>query len=177
MGKFWGKLLLIVGIASQLLPVLGIGVPLRAIFGEGQAAAGILASLIGGFLVGMGSVKKRPVLVPATKVPFPNTMKPSPLVRPTPRVAPRLASRPSSPVKRQVDHAAVKAEFSVVLVAAGPRKIEVVREVRALTGLNLRDVMDLIEGAPRPIKEKLSKTDATEIKTRLSALGATVRLK
>ncbi len=68
-------------------------------------------------------------------------------------------------------------EFDVVLVEAGPNKIAVIKEVRALTGLGLKEAKDLVEGAPKAVKEQASKDDAAEIKKKLEATGAKVELK
>jgi len=68
-------------------------------------------------------------------------------------------------------------EFTVVLAAAGGQKIAVIKEVRAITGLGLKDSKDLVEGAPKPVKEGVSKEEAEEIKGKLEAAGATVELK
>jgi large subunit ribosomal protein L7/L12 len=68
-------------------------------------------------------------------------------------------------------------EFDVVLVAAGPNKISVIKEVRAITGLGLKEAKDLVEGAPKAVKEQASKAEAEEIKKKLEATGATVELK
>lgn len=68
-------------------------------------------------------------------------------------------------------------EFDVVLVDAGPNKIAVIKEVRALTGLGLKEAKDLVEGAPKAVKEQASKDDAAEIKKKLEATGAKVELK
>ena len=70
-----------------------------------------------------------------------------------------------------------KTEFTVVLAAAGEKKIEVIKEVRALTGLGLKEAKDLVEGAPKPVKEGVSKQEAEEIKKKLEAAGAKVELK
>jgi large subunit ribosomal protein L7/L12 len=70
-----------------------------------------------------------------------------------------------------------KTEFSVVLKEAGGQKIAVIKEVRAITGLGLKDSKDLVEGAPKPIKEGCSKEEAEEIKGKLEAAGAEVELK
>jgi large subunit ribosomal protein L7/L12 len=70
-----------------------------------------------------------------------------------------------------------KTEFSVVLAAAGENKIGVIKEVRAITGLGLKEAKDLVEGAPKPVKEGASKADAEEIKKKLEAVGAKVELK
>ena len=70
-----------------------------------------------------------------------------------------------------------KTEFDVVLVEAGPNKIPVIKEVRAITGLGLKEAKDLVEGAPKAVKEAASKDDAEEIKKKLEATGAKVELK
>jgi large subunit ribosomal protein L7/L12 len=68
-------------------------------------------------------------------------------------------------------------EFTVVLAAAGDKKIEVIKEVRAITGLGLKEAKDLVEGAPKPVKEGVSKDEAAKIKTALEKVGAKVELK
>ena len=68
-------------------------------------------------------------------------------------------------------------EFTVVLAAAGDKKIEVIKEVRAITGLGLKEAKDLVEGAPKPVKEGASKDDAEKIKAQLEKAGAKVELK
>jgi len=70
-----------------------------------------------------------------------------------------------------------KTEFTVVLAAAGDKKIEVIKEVRALTGLGLKEAKDLVEGAPKPVKEGVSKEEAEKIKAALEKAGAKVELK
>ena len=70
-----------------------------------------------------------------------------------------------------------KTEFTVVLTAAGEKKIEVIKEVRALTGLGLKEAKDLVEGAPKTVKEGVSKADADKMKAQLIAAGATVEIK
>jgi large subunit ribosomal protein L7/L12 len=70
-----------------------------------------------------------------------------------------------------------KTEFTVVLAAAGEKKIEVIKEVRALTGLGLKEAKDLVEGAPKTIKEGVNKDEANKIKTTLEKVGAKVELK
>ena len=70
-----------------------------------------------------------------------------------------------------------KTEFTVVLASAGDKKIEVIKEVRALTGLGLKEAKDLVEGAPKPVKEGVAKADAEKIKAQLEAAGAKVDLK
>ena len=68
-------------------------------------------------------------------------------------------------------------EFEVVLAAAGDKKIEVIKEVRAITGLGLKEAKDLVEGAPKPVKEGASKDEANSIKAKLEEAGAKVTLK
>ncbi len=70
-----------------------------------------------------------------------------------------------------------KTEFDVILAEAGAKKINVIKEVRAITGLGLKDAKDLVEGAPKPVKEAASKEEAEEIKSKLEAAGAKVELK
>jgi large subunit ribosomal protein L7/L12 len=70
-----------------------------------------------------------------------------------------------------------KTEFSVILTAAGEKKIEVIKEVRALTGLGLKEAKDLVEGAPKPVKEGVNKEEADKIKATLEKVGAKVELK
>ena len=68
-------------------------------------------------------------------------------------------------------------EFTVVLAAAGDKKIEVIKEVRAITGLGLKEAKDLVEAAPKPVKEGVSKEDAAKLKEQLEKAGAKVELK
>jgi len=70
-----------------------------------------------------------------------------------------------------------KTEFTLVLNAAGDKKINVIKEVRAITGLGLKEAKDLVEGAPKTVKEGLSKEDANKFVEQLKAAGATVELK
>jgi large subunit ribosomal protein L7/L12 len=70
-----------------------------------------------------------------------------------------------------------KTEFTVVLASAGDKKIEVIKEVRALTGLGLKEAKDLVEGAPKPVKEGVSKDEAEKVKATLEKAGAKVELK
>ncbi len=70
-----------------------------------------------------------------------------------------------------------KTEFTVVLAAAGDKKIEVIKEVRAITGLGLKEAKDLVEGAPKPLKEGVNKEEADKIKAQLEKAGAKVELK
>ena len=73
--------------------------------------------------------------------------------------------------------AEAQTEFTVVLVAAGEKKINVIKEVRAITGLGLKEAKDLVEGAPKPVKEGVSKEDAEKIRATLEKAGAKVELK
>jgi large subunit ribosomal protein L7/L12 len=73
--------------------------------------------------------------------------------------------------------AAEKTEFNVVLAAAGEKKINVIKEVRAITGLGLKEAKDLVEGAPKSVKEGVNKDEAAKIKKQLEEAGATVEVK
>ena len=75
------------------------------------------------------------------------------------------------------DTAAEKDSFDVVLASIGDKKINVIKEVRAMTGLGLKEAKDLVEGAPNTVKEDLTKDEAEKIKTKLEEAGATVELK
>ena len=68
-------------------------------------------------------------------------------------------------------------EFDVILTSAGDKKIQVIKEVRAITGLGLKEAKDLVEGAPKPVKEGVSKDDAAKMKAQLEAAGAQVDVK
>jgi large subunit ribosomal protein L7/L12 len=70
-----------------------------------------------------------------------------------------------------------KTEFTVVLATSGDKKIEVIKEVRAITGLGLKEAKDLVEGAPKTVKEGVNKADAEAMKKKLEAAGAKVELK
>jgi large subunit ribosomal protein L7/L12 len=70
-----------------------------------------------------------------------------------------------------------KTEFDVILTAAGESKINVIKEVRAITGLGLKEAKDIVDSAPKPVKEAVSKADAEEMKKKLEAAGAKVELK
>jgi large subunit ribosomal protein L7/L12 len=72
--------------------------------------------------------------------------------------------------------AAEKTEFTVVLAAAGEKKINVIKEVRAITSLGLKEAKDLVEGAPKPVKEGVNKDEAAKIKKQLEDAGATVQI-
>jgi large subunit ribosomal protein L7/L12 len=70
-----------------------------------------------------------------------------------------------------------KTEFDVMLLSAGAQKIQVIKVVRELTGLGLKEAKDLVDGAPKPVKEKVSKVEAAEMKKKLEEVGATVEVK
>jgi large subunit ribosomal protein L7/L12 len=70
-----------------------------------------------------------------------------------------------------------KTEFDVVLITAGDKKIQVIKEVRAITGLGLKEAKDLVEGAPKPVKEGVSKEEAAKIKAQIEAAGGQVDVK
>ena len=72
---------------------------------------------------------------------------------------------------------AEQTEFDVVLAAAGDKKIQVIKEVRAITGLGLKEAKELVEGAPKPVKEAVEKDEAEKIKEQLEGVGATVEVK
>ena len=84
-----------------------------------------------------------------------------------------VAAAPGAAVPAPVEE---KTEFTVVLAAAGEKKIEVIKEVRALTGLGLKEAKDLVEGAPKNVKEGVSKDEAAKIKAQLEKAGAKVEL-
>jgi large subunit ribosomal protein L7/L12 len=87
------------------------------------------------------------------------------------------AAAPAAGASAGAAAAEEKTEFTVVLVAGGDNKIGAIKEVRAITGLGLKEAKDLVEGAPKPVKEGVSKADAEEIKKKLEAIGAKVELK
>jgi large subunit ribosomal protein L7/L12 len=70
-----------------------------------------------------------------------------------------------------------KTEFDVILVTAGDKKIQVIKEVRAVTGLGLKEAKDLVEGAPKPVKEGVSKDEAAKIKAQIEAAGGQIQIK
>ena len=88
--------------------------------------------------------------------------------------APVAAAAAAGPAAAAVEE---KTEFTVVLAAAGDKKIEVIKEVRAITGLGLKEAKDLVEGAPKAVKEGVNKKDADDMKKKLEAVGAKVELK
>src|SRR5256714_317669 len=85
-------------------------------------------------------------------------------------VAAPAGAAPAAAVEEQT-------EFTVVLAAVGDKKIEVIKEVRALTGLGLKEAKDLVEGAPKPVKEGVTKDEAAKVKAQLEKAGAKVELK
>ena len=83
----------------------------------------------------------------------------------------------AAPAAGGVEAAAEKTEFDVVLLAVGDKKIEVIKTVRAITDLGLKEAKALVDGAPSPIKQGVNKTDADDIKAKLEAAGAKVEVK
>ncbi|GJL79035.1 MAG: 50S ribosomal protein L7/L12 [Nitrospinaceae bacterium] len=83
----------------------------------------------------------------------------------------------AAPAGGAAEAAEEKTEFDVVLTAAGDKKIQVIKEVRAITGLGLKDAKDLVEGAPKPVKEGVKKEEAEEIQKKIEAAGGTVEVK
>jgi large subunit ribosomal protein L7/L12 len=75
------------------------------------------------------------------------------------------------------EEAEEKTEFDVILAAVGDKKINVIKEVRAITGLGLKEAKDLVEGAPKPVKEAVSKEEAAKLREQLEGAGATVEVK
>jgi len=75
------------------------------------------------------------------------------------------------------DAAEEKTEFDVILTGAGDQKIKVIKEVRAITGLGLKEAKDLVEGTPQPLKEAVSKDEAADIKAKIEAVGGIVEVK
>jgi large subunit ribosomal protein L7/L12 len=84
------------------------------------------------------------------------------------------AGAPAAAVAEEVEE---KTEFDVILAAAGEKKINVIKEVRAITGLGLKEAKDLVEGAPKPVKEGISKDEAAKLRQQLEGAGATVEVK
>ncbi|MBX5476397.1 MAG: 50S ribosomal protein L7/L12 [Clostridia bacterium] len=84
--------------------------------------------------------------------------------------APGAGAAPAAAAEEQ-------AEFDVILADAGDKKIQVIKVVRELTGLGLKEAKDLVDGAPKPVKEKVSKEEAEQIKAKLVEAGATVEIK
>ena len=88
-----------------------------------------------------------------------------------------VAAAPAGGAAAAAPAAEAQTEFTVVLKAAGANKIGAIKEVRAITGLGLKEAKDLVEGAPKPVKEGVNKAEAEEIKKKLEAAGAKVELK
>ncbi len=86
-------------------------------------------------------------------------------------VAPGASGAGSAPATEE------QTEFDVILTAVGDKKIQVIKVVRELTGLGLKEAKDLVDGAPKPVKEKVSKQEADSIKAKLAEVGATVQIK
>jgi len=91
--------------------------------------------------------------------------------------APVAAAAAAAPAAAAAAPAEEKTEFTVVLLESGPNKIGAIKEVRAITGLGLKEAKDLVEGAPKAVKEGINKAEAEEIKKKLEAAGAKVELK
>jgi len=88
-----------------------------------------------------------------------------------------VAAAPAAGAAAAAPAAEAQTEFTVVLKDAGANKIGVIKEVRAITGLGLKEAKDLVEGAPKPVKEGVNKAESEEIKKKLEAAGAKVELK
>jgi len=96
-------------------------------------------------------------------------------------VQPVMAAAGVAPVAASAEQAAApveeKTSFDIILTSFGSNKIQVIKEVRAITNLGLKEAKDLVESLPKPLKEKVSKEEAEEIKKKLEAAGATVEIK
>ncbi len=88
-----------------------------------------------------------------------------------------VAVAAAGPAAGSGEAAEEKTDFDVILAAVGDKKINVIKEVRAITGLGLKEAKDLVEGAPKPVKEAAPKEEAEELKKKLEDAGATVELK
>ena len=88
-----------------------------------------------------------------------------------------VAMMAAGPAAAAAAPAEEKTEFDVILTAHGEKKINVIKEVRAITGLGLKEAKDLVESPPKPVKEGIAKADAEKIKAQLEAAGATVEIK
>jgi large subunit ribosomal protein L7/L12 len=91
--------------------------------------------------------------------------------------APVAAAAPAAGGGAAAEAAVEKTEFNVILAAAGEKKINVIKEVRAITGLGLKEAKDLVEAAPKAVKEGVNKDEAAKIKKQLEEAGATVEVK
>ncbi len=92
-------------------------------------------------------------------------------------MAPVAVAAPPGGAAAAAPAAEEQTEFSVILAAVGEKKIQVIKEVRAITSLGLKEAKDLVDGAPKPVKDGVSKTEAADIKAKLEAVGATVEVK
>ena len=92
-------------------------------------------------------------------------------------IEPAAAAVVAGPAAGGGEAAAAKTDFDVILASFGGNKIAVIKEVRAITGLGLKEAKELVEGAPKPIKEGVPQAEADELKEKLEATGATVELK
>ena len=88
-----------------------------------------------------------------------------------------VAAGPAAAAAAPVEKEPEKTEFDVILAAAGANKIQVIKAIREITGLGLKEAKDLVEAAPKTVKEQVSKADAEEMKKKLTEAGATVELK
>jgi len=88
-----------------------------------------------------------------------------------------VAAAAAAPVAAAAAPAEEQTEFTVILAAAGEKKINVIKEVRTITGLGLKEAKDLVEGAPKPVKESIGKDEVAKIKKMLEDAGATVEVK
>lgn len=91
--------------------------------------------------------------------------------------APVAVAAAAAPGAAPVEQAEEKTEFDVILTGFGAEKIQVIKVVRAITGLGLKEAKDLVEGVPKPIKEGVSKDEAAEIKKKIEEVGGTVEIK
>ena len=91
--------------------------------------------------------------------------------------APVAAAAAAGPAAAPAEEAEEQTEFDVILAATGEKKINVIKEVRAITGLGLKEAKDLVEGAPKAVKEGVSKDEAAKIRQQLESAGATVEVK
>lgn len=88
-----------------------------------------------------------------------------------------VAAAPAAAPGAAADAGEEQTEFDAILTAAGDQKIKVIKVVREITGLGLKEAKDLVDGAPKPLKEKVSKEEAEEIKAKISEVGGTVEIK
>jgi large subunit ribosomal protein L7/L12 len=94
-----------------------------------------------------------------------------------PVAAAAVGAAAAAPAEEKTEFDVILKEFTVMLTAVGEKKIQVIKEVRAITGLGLKEAKDLVEGAPKAVKEGVNKKDAEDIKKKLEAAGAKVELK